>query len=117
MAQVLLAVAALGAGYLALVSLTSGSLAGCGPESGCSKVLQTRWAYWLGVPVSIPAVFAYLGLAGALWLWGRRKPDAGDAGLWSLIVTLSAVIAGAALWFVGLQVFGAEEPEPHDRVS
>jgi len=54
--RALLAVAILGAGYLAWLAIHNGSAAGCGPESGCNKVLQSRWAYWLDLPVSVPAV-------------------------------------------------------------
>ena len=32
--------------YLAWISYTGGKPVGCGPESGCDKVLQSRWAYW-----------------------------------------------------------------------
>ena len=37
--RLLLAMAILGAGYLAWVSFTDGPVAGCGPQSGCNKVL------------------------------------------------------------------------------
>ena len=45
--RVLVLVAIAGAGYLAWVSFHNAPVAGCGAESGCSKVLQSRWAYWL----------------------------------------------------------------------
>jgi uncharacterized membrane protein len=70
--RLLLLVAILGASYLAWVSLHNGPVAGCGPESGCSKVLQSRWAYWLDFPVSIPAVLVYLTLLGATFLLQKR---------------------------------------------
>jgi len=51
--------------YLAWVAIHHGPAAGCGPTSGCSAVLQSRWAYWLNIPVSAPAVLVYLALFGA----------------------------------------------------
>jgi uncharacterized membrane protein len=104
-ARALLTLAILGAGYLVLVALSNGPVAGCGPGSGCDKVLQSRWAYWLNVPVSVPAVLVYLALLGALNLLQKKQysPD-DERGLWAAIVALSVIVAGAALWFVGLQV-------------
>jgi uncharacterized membrane protein len=97
-------VAILGAGYLAWVSLHSGPVAGCGPQSGCNKVLQSRWAYWLELPVSIPAVLVYLALMGTTFLLQKRPSPEDQRGSWAAIIALSVVVAGAALWFVGLQV-------------
>ena len=104
-AQVLLGVAILGAGYLAWFAITHGPLAGCGTGTGCHKVLQSRWAYWLSLPVSVPAVFVYAALLAGTVL--ARKPASPDdeRGAWAVIITLSVIVAGAALWFVGLQVF------------
>jgi uncharacterized membrane protein len=104
-AGVLLGVAMLGAGYLAWVALSNGPLAGCGPGSGCNKVLQSRWAYWISLPVSVPAALVYLTLLAGTIL--ARKPNAPDQerGLWAAMIPLSVVVAGAAFWFVGLQVF------------
>ena len=31
--------------YLAYVSMTGDRVVGCGPESGCDQVLNSRWAY------------------------------------------------------------------------
>ena len=103
--RLLLTVAVAGAGYLAWVSIQNGPVAGCGPESGCSKVLQSRWAYWLGVPVSVPAVLVYLGLLASTFFQQRRPGSEDQRRAWTLLVTLSFVVAGAALWFIGLQVF------------
>lgn len=100
----LLGVACVGAGYLAWVSISHGTAVGCAPGSGCDKVLQSRWAYWMGIPVSIPALLVYgVFLAMALRL---RKPLPADehCGAWVAIICLSVVVAGAAVWFVGLQV-------------
>lgn len=101
----LLAVALVGAGYLAWVALKHGPVAGCGPESGCEKVLHSRWAYWLDVPVSLPALLVYLALLGTTVLLQKRSAPDDERGSWAAIITLSVIIAGAALWFVGLQAF------------
>ena len=104
-ARVLLAVAILGAGYLAWVAIHNGPAAGCGPESGCNAVLQSRWAYWLDLPVSVPAVLVYLALLGMTVLLQKRPSPDEQRGSWAAIIILSVSVAGAALWFVGLQVF------------
>jgi uncharacterized membrane protein len=103
--RALLAVAIMGAGYLAWVSIHNGPVAGCGPESGCNRVLQSRWAYWLDVPVSVPALLVYLALVGATILLQKRSAPDEERGSWAAIIALSVIVAGAALWFVGLQVF------------
>src|SRR4030095_10165840 len=64
LARALLFVALGVSAYLAWTSLTRGSVIGCGPESECDRVLQSRWARWFGIPVSLFAV----GI-DALTLW------------------------------------------------
>ena len=103
--RALLAVAIVGASYLAWVSIHNGPVAGCGPESGCDKVLHSRWAYWLDMPVSVPALLVYLALLGATVLLQKRPAPDDERGSWAAIIALSVIVAGAALWFVGLQVF------------
>jgi uncharacterized membrane protein len=103
--RALLAVAIAGAGYLAWASLHNGPVAGCGTESGCDKVLHSRWAYWIDIPVSVPALLVYLGLLGATVLLQKRPAPDDERGSWAAIIALSVIVAGAALWFVGLQVF------------
>jgi len=104
-ARALLAVAILGAGYLAWLAIHNGPAAGCGPDSGCDKVLHSRWAYWLDLPVSVPAVLVYLALLGMTVLLQKRPSPDDQRGSWAAIIILSVIVAGAALWFVGLQVF------------
>jgi uncharacterized membrane protein len=106
--RLLLGIAILGAGYLAWVAVHHGPVAGCGPGSGCDKVLQSRWAYWLNVPVSIPALLVYLGLLAATVLLQKRSSLDEQRGIWVAIIGLSVIVAGAAAWFVGLQMFVIE---------
>ena len=103
--RALLAIAIAGAGYLAWSAIHHGPVAGCGPESGCDKVLHSRWAYWVDIPVSVPALLVYLALLGATVLLQKRPAADDERGSWAAIITLSVIVAGAALWFVGLQVF------------
>lgn len=104
-ARILLLVALAGAGYLAWTSIQNGPVAGCGTGSGCNAVLQSRWAYWLDVPVSIPAAVVYLALLGSTFLLQKRTSPDDQRGSWAAIIVLSTVIAGSAFWFVSLQVF------------
>jgi uncharacterized membrane protein len=107
-ARLLLVIAVLGAGYLAWVAIHHGPVAGCGPGSGCDKVLQSRWAYWLNLPVSIPALLVYLALLAMTFVM-RARPSADDQrGAWAAMIGLSVIVAGAAVWFVGLQMFVIE---------
>ncbi|HUC84981.1 MAG TPA: vitamin K epoxide reductase family protein [Candidatus Acidoferrales bacterium] len=104
-ARLLLLIALAGASYLAWVSIHHGSAAGCGPESGCNAVLQSRWAYWFGLPVSVPAALVYLALLGATVLLQKNTSPDDQRGSWAAIIILSVLVAGAAFWFVSLQVF------------
>jgi uncharacterized membrane protein len=103
--RALLMIATAGAGYLAWLAIHNGPAVGCGPESGCNAVLQSRWAYWLDLPVSVPAVLVYLALLGVTVLLQKRPAPDEQRGSWAAIIILAVVVAGAALWFVGLQVF------------
>ncbi len=101
----LLTVALCGASYLAWVAIHNGPAAGCGSGSGCNAVLQSRWAYWLGLPVSVPAVLVYLALLGSTVLLQKRPSPDDQRGSWAAIIVLSVVVTGSAFWFVSLQVF------------
>jgi uncharacterized membrane protein/protein-disulfide isomerase len=102
-ARAFLTVALVIAVYLAWVSFKGGSLPGCGPESGCDKVLQSRWSHWLGIPVSVPAALVYLTMLWATFQIGGGALGARPRNWWLAITGLSVVMIGAAVWFVGLQ--------------
>lgn len=102
--QVLLVLAVLSAVYLLHASLSGGAVAGCGPESGCDRVLRSRWAYWLGVPVSAPALLAYASLFTLTTLYPRQTQERRQQ-LWPWMLGLSIMVVGAATWFVALMVF------------
>ncbi len=96
------------AGYLAWVSLHAGSVAGCGPQSSCHAVLQSRWAYWFGMPVSLPAMAVYLlmiGLAASRIsrISHLREPRRNAES--PAVIALCLVVIAAAIWFTALQLF------------
>lgn len=101
-------VALAAASYLAGVSLISGAaVAGCGglPAVDCQHVLTSRWARWLGVPVSYPAVGVYGLLALASFFVGPTRSLSVRRAARFFLVLLAALAAGSALWFLILLVF------------
>ena len=111
--QIRLSVAAL-AGAAALLlciimsihSLSGSALVGCGAGSACDSVLGGRWSMLFGIfPVSGIAAGVYLAFLLAIGVLLFSK----DEGLKDLaakaILLLCGAIVGAAVWFIGLQVF------------
>jgi uncharacterized membrane protein len=91
--------------YLLYVSLSQGAAAGCGPDSGCDRVLKSRWAYWFGLPVSAPALLVYLALFGATIGLKRTGDPALKRRIWQGMFALAAAILASAAWFIFLMVF------------
>ncbi len=86
--------------YLLWTSLSGAATAGCGPESSCGGVLNSRWAYIGPVPVSLFALPVYLGI-GLGFLFRAN-------GLHRLqwIGNVCAMMAiGSAVYFAGIQYF------------
>ncbi|MEY2411121.1 MAG: hypothetical protein QOF48_3791 [Verrucomicrobiota bacterium] len=104
-ARVLLCVALGVSIYLAWISFTHGSLAGCGPESECDRVLQSRWSRWFGVPVSAFAVLVDATTLLATFASVGGAPSAVRAGARSIVLLGATLILGAGSWFVALQLF------------
>jgi uncharacterized membrane protein len=104
LAQLGLVAAICGAGYLAVVSLSGIAIAGCGAGSGCNDVLSSRWAYWLGVPVSLPALAVYLSLLAASWIAAKTSSREIQRRSVQVILVLSPVVFAAAVWFIAVQV-------------
>jgi len=105
----LVGVASLVTVYLAYVSLAlGGGVPGCGPDSGCDRVLSSPWAYWLGIPVSLPGLGLY-----AIFLINTfsLRPDEPEKARRTLnVLTLCAcVMICAAVWFVGVQAVAIQE--------
>ena len=101
--RMLLFSAAIITAYLAMATLArGGDVPGCGPESDCDKVLNSSWAYWLGIPVSLLG----LGLYGAFFIstfsLKISQQLKATRALNSLTLFSFATLAAAA-WFVGVQ--------------
>lgn len=102
-----LALAALVLSGLLASYATGGGVAGCDSLGGfdCSAALGSRWAVWMGVPVSYVGLACYTGLLAGSLLVGRRSPTLDGAG-WRLLELLSPAALGAGVWFTGLQAAG-----------
>ena len=104
LAHLALLLSACFAGYLALVSLSGKPIAGCAAGSGCNNVLSTRWAYWLGIPVSLPAFVIYLALLAASWVRTKAQNSTARRCSGQVIVALSLMVLLAAGWFFTVQL-------------
>lgn len=91
--------------YLVWASSSGDPLPGCGPNSGCDTVLHTRWAYWLGIPVSLGAAAAYVGTIVITVLLGQSRSVATHRRCWASLRTVALIVLGSAAWFVYLQAF------------
>ena len=89
--------------YLAWTSLTRGSVIGCGPESDCDRVLQSRWARWFGIPVSVFAVAVDLMTLWGTFALGPAASASARRRGWAAVTFGAMLILGAGIWFVALQ--------------
>ena len=64
------------AGYLSYIELTQSSTV-CGPLGGCDIVQESRFAIFLGIPMGIWGVGAYVFMLGWWWLgeFGAKAPS------------------------------------------
>jgi uncharacterized membrane protein len=104
-AQFCLIIAASIAGYLLWYSVTQKPMAGCGPGSSCDRVMGSSWAYWFSIPVSAPALLAYLTLlCGIEIVRGRQtSPDLTARG-WKIILFAGTAVLASAIWFTSIQI-------------
>ncbi len=79
-------------GLLVFQSLSGDSIVGCGGDSSCHDVLNSRWSSLLGIPVAILGFLLYLVFLIALY----RK------NLLVLYICLGLIL-GAVAWFVFVQ--------------
>ncbi len=86
--------------YLAWQSAAGKAMPGCGPESGCGQILNSRWSVAGGVPVSLlgAGVYAVLLLCA---LRRRALPHWQRQAEW----VASGLVLGGALWFTVVQAF------------
>ena len=91
---------------MAVHSIDGAGLVGCGAGSSCDSVLGGRWAYLFGiVPVSALAAGVYAAFLLA-WSVHTFSDDPELTGMASkALILLSGAIIGAAVWFIGLQLF------------
>jgi uncharacterized membrane protein len=85
--------------FLALQSVGSLPLPGCGEKASCHQVLESRFSYLLGMPMAWLGFGTYCLLILTSGAWVRREATLA-ATLGSL---LAGVATGAALWFIGVQ--------------
>src|SRR5688572_33064532 len=91
--------------YLAYVTFTGSAVAGCGPDTGCDKVLQSRWSKFFGLPVSVFAVLTYAALFALTFKLSRKVSPLAQRESWKFLLPLSVLIIASVLWFAALQVF------------
>ena len=91
--------------YLGWISLSGANVIGCGSASGCQEVLNGRWAYWLGIPVSALAAGVYALLLVALGSLKPAVPLREQGWRWQAILACSVWIGGAAAWFTAVQIW------------
>jgi len=104
--RALIVAAASVSGYLLSVSLDQQRLpVGCGAGSGCAAVLASRWSSLLGIPVGGAAVVVYLAALIATCFLGGQRPARVRRTAWSLLIGAAVIIAGAAVWFIALQIW------------
>ena len=105
----LVGVASLVTVYLAYVSLAlGGGVPGCGPDSGCDRVLSSPWAYWLGIPVSLPGLGLYSIFLINTFSLRPDEPKKARRALNVLSLCACTMIC-AAVWFVGVQAVAIQE--------
>ena len=91
--------------YLAYIAMTGDRVVGCGPDSGCDQVLNSRWAYWLNIPVSFFALIVYSLILGASFRFNLKRDPKVQRMTWAWLVGSAIVVVGSAAWFVGVQAF------------
>ena len=71
-------------------------------------MLSSPWAYWLGIPVSLPGLGLYT--AFLINTFSLRPDEPKKARRTLNVLTLCAcAMIGAAVWFVGVQVIAIQE--------
>ena len=91
--------------YLAYVGFSGSAVAGCGPESGCDKVLQSRWSRWFGIPVSAFSVLVYGALFATTLRFRRKSEPQIERATWRIIIPLAIIAMLSVLYFAALQLF------------
>lgn len=98
------------AAYLTWTTLGQDTVAGCGGagQADCDAVLSTVWSKYLGLPVSALGMGCYLAIF-VVSLFANGRGYESSRGLGTGLAMLSLAAAGAAIWFVMLQVFEVQK--------
>jgi uncharacterized membrane protein len=89
--------------WLLWYALTEKPMAGCGPGSPCDRVMGSSWAYVLNVPVSAPALAAYVALLISAMAVTSRKPQTRSRA-WNAAFGLGILVICSAIYFTWLQI-------------
>jgi uncharacterized membrane protein/protein-disulfide isomerase len=94
--------------YLLFFSLSNSPTGppGCGKAGvfDCSHVLNSRWAQWWGLPVTLPAIPFYMALLFASAFLGPRIPAAVRRRAFAICLAAALALALLAVWFMSLQL-------------
>ncbi|MFG0287058.1 MAG: vitamin K epoxide reductase family protein [Rhodopirellula sp. JB044] len=110
-------VALVTSGYLVWSAVTMSPVAGCGGGNlfNCDHVLHSRWSKVLSIPVSVPAILTHMTVIGLLL--ARVENRRIDELRWTGIGIASIAAGGAAVWFIGLQIFALGHLCPYCLVA
>lgn len=91
---------------MSIHSLSGSTLVGCGAGSACDSVLGGRWSMLFGIfPVSGLAAGVYMAYLLCYGVFMLSKDDEVRDLASKAMLLFSGAIIGAALWFIGLQIF------------
>src|SRR5881394_1496316 len=103
--RLLLLCALAASAYLLYATFGASGVAGCGPESGCDKVLQSRWSHWFGIPGSAFSILVYGALFAMTLRFGPKAEPAAQRAAWRVIIPVVVLVIASVLWFASLQIF------------
>ena len=88
--------------YLTWTTWQASEVVGCSGSSAtdCDAVLTSPWSKWLGLPVSLFGTLTYLIILAVLWPAAKRPRGWAE----TVLLTLALLAAGAAIWFVLVQM-------------
>ncbi len=91
--------------YLSYSGISGDSVIGCGVNSDCDKVLQSKWSKLFGIPVSLFALPIYIALIYSVGLFRENIESRKQRSAWRITLFCSFLVLGAAIWFTFLQIF------------
>jgi uncharacterized membrane protein len=86
---------------------------GCGPESSCDEVLNSRWARLFGIPVSLGALLVYGTLAAATIGFSPNTSPMIQKRVRALALFSAMLALTAAVWFIGIQLVAVRKFCPY----